>query len=139
MPASACCARIHHNHCLDVFSSSQHVPSLSEEKKSEEKKNREIFSFFLSLSLFSCIQSTTDDIIIIAYRHHFKTFSLSRFCHTLTSERNTSFSLCQILLVTHDETYEIKERKKMTGIKYGSMLSRTMSSSFLFHILLSSI
>jgi hypothetical protein len=103
MAASACCIWIQINDCLDVFSSSQQVLSPS------NKILRFFclpFSFsFFSLS-FSCIQSITDDIILIAYRHHFKTHSF-----TLTRERNTSFSYCQILLVIDDETYEIKERK----------------------------
>ena len=126
MAVSACCVRIHHNDCQDVFSSSQHVLSPSENPQRRERE-REIFCFSLSRALF-CIQSTTDDIIIVAYRHHFQTYFL-----TLTrerereKERDTSFPSCQILLVIEDETFEIEE-KKMTRIKYGSRLSRTMIS-----------
>jgi hypothetical protein len=104
MAASACCIRIQINDCLDVFSSSQHALSLSN-KISRFSFCPPLFLFF-SLSLSVVFQSITDDIILIAYRHHFKTHSF-----TLTRERNTSSSYCQILLVIQDETYEIKERK----------------------------
>lgn len=82
---------------------------------------------FFSLSFFR-IQSTTDDIIIIAYGHHFQTYFF-----TLTREKDTSSLSCQILLVIEDETYE--QREKLIKIKYGSILSRTMISpslSFFF-------
>ncbi len=101
------------------LSSSQHA--LSPSKRSRKREHSDFLSLFLS-----CIQSTTDDIIIIAYRHHFKTYSF-----TLSRERNTSPSYCQIWLVIQDETYEIKERKWLESSTEVCYLGQWFLSFFL--------
>ena len=126
MAASAGSIWIYNNDCLDVFSSSQHALSLSGRSRGRD--------FLLSLSLSPCpIQSITDDIIIVASGHHFKTYSRSFFsCVALTRAKDTSSSLSLPSDTVGHWTCNNVVREE-GRIEHGSMPSRTTNSPFVFY------